>query len=93
MKQLHKDELITSYSKLVTAVVLFVTLPVTFATAETSFSKLKIIKTYLRSSIAQDRLDALAMISIEAEEVRKLSIDKIIDEFAEKKARGEKFKI
>ena len=85
LKQLHKDELITSYSKLVTAIFLFLTLPVTVATAERSFSKLKIIKTYLRSSIAQDRLDALAMISIEAEEVRKLSIDKIIDEFAEKR--------
>ena len=66
LKQLHKDELITSCSKLVTAIVMFLTLPLTVATAERSFSKLKIIKSYLRSSIAQDRLDALAMISIEA---------------------------
>jgi hypothetical protein len=36
---------------------------------------------------------ALAMISIEAEEARKLSVDKMIDEFAEKKTRGEKFKM
>ena len=93
LKHLHKDELITSYSKLVSAIVLLLTLPVTVATAERSFSKLKIIKTYLRSSIAQDRLDALAMISIEAEEARKLSVDKMIDEFAEKKTRFEKFKM
>ena len=36
---------------------------------------------------------ALAMISIEAEEEKKLSVDKMIDEFAEKKTRGEKFKM
>jgi hypothetical protein len=82
----------TSYSKLISAIVLFLTLPVTVATAERSFSKLKIIKNYLRSSIAQDRLDALAMISIEAEEARKLSVAKMIDTFAERKARCEKFK-
>jgi hypothetical protein len=34
---------------------------------------LKIIKTYIRPPIAQDRLDALSLISIEAEEARKLS--------------------
>jgi hypothetical protein len=91
-KHLHKDELSTSYSKLISAIVLFLTLHVTVATAERSFSKLKIIKNYLRSSIAQDRLDALAMISIEAEEARKLSVAKMIDTFAERKARCEKFK-
>ena len=53
-------------------------LPVTVATAE-SLSKLKIIKIYLRPPIAQDRLDALAMFSIEAEEARKFSVDKMID--------------
>jgi hypothetical protein len=53
-------------------------LPVTVATAE-SLSKLNIIKTYLRPPIAQDRLDALSLISIKAEEARKLSVDKMID--------------
>jgi hypothetical protein len=33
------------------------------------------------------------MISIEAEEARKLSVDKMIDEFAGKKTRCEKFKM
>jgi acid stress-induced BolA-like protein IbaG/YrbA len=53
-------------------------LPVTVATAE-SLSKLRIIKTYLRPPIAQNRLDALSMSSIEAEEARKLSVDNMID--------------
>jgi hypothetical protein len=37
------------------------TLPVTLTTAERSFSKLKLIKTYLRSSMGQDRLSELAI--------------------------------
>jgi len=41
------------------------TIPVTVASGERSFSKLKLIKTYLRSSMLQDRLNGLAMLSIE----------------------------
>ena len=69
------------------------TLPVTVASAERSFSKLKLIKTYLRSSIAQDRLDALAIISIEIKQSRNLNIDELIDQFAERKARQNIFKV
>ena len=57
----------SSMPELVTACVLFMTLPLTVATAERSFSKLKIIKTYLRSTMSQERLDGLAIISIEHE--------------------------
>jgi len=46
----------------------FVKLPVTVSIAERSFSKLKLI--VLRSSIAQDRLDSLALISIENKAAR-----------------------
>ena len=69
------------------------TLPVTVASAERSFSKLKLIKTYLKSSIAQDRLDALAIISIEIEQSRNLNIDELIDQIAERKARQNIFKV
>jgi len=62
LKELHGDSTVSvldmynilvdarlqaSMPELVTACVLFMTLPVTVATAERSFSKLKIIKTYL----------------------------------------------
>ena len=66
---------------------LFITLPVTVASAERSFSKLKIIKNYLRSTTGQDRLDELAMIAIENEEARELDLDNLINAFAEKNAR------
>ena len=41
---------------------IFFTLPVTVASAERSFSKLKLIKNYLRSTMAQDRLVDLAVL-------------------------------
>ena len=44
---------------------ILLTIPVTVASAERSFSKLKLIKTYLRSTMSQERLNGLAMISIE----------------------------
>ena len=64
-------------------------MPVTFASAERSFMFSKLTKTYLRSSIAQDRLDALAIISIEMDESRSLDIETMIDQFAEKKSETE----
>ena len=60
------------------------------ATTERSFSKLKLIKTYLRN-IMQDRLSGLAVLSIENAEARKLDVSKIIDDFASRKARRRKF--
>ena len=59
--------------------------------AEHSFSKLKLIKSYLRSTLAQDRLDSLALISIENEAAAQLQLDAVVDRFAEAEARKEHF--
>ena len=67
------------------------TLPVTVATAERSFSKLKLIKTYLRNIMQDDRLSGLAVLSTENAEARKLDVSKIIDDFTSRKARRRKF--
>ena len=61
------------------------------ATKERSFSKLKLIKTYLRNIMQNDRLSGLAVLSIENAEARKLDVSKIIDDFASQKARRRKF--
>jgi len=61
------------------------------ATKERSFSKLKLVKTYLRSIMQDDRLSGLAVLSIENAETRKLDVSKIIDDFASRKARRRKF--
>ncbi|XP_025203083.1 uncharacterized protein LOC112600137 [Melanaphis sacchari] len=62
-------------------------LPVTVASGERSFSKLKLIKTYLRSTMANDRLSGLAMIAIEHQLCRELDIEEIIKDFSNAKAR------
>ena len=44
----------SGFTDVVTALLLFLTLPVTVATAERSFSKLKLIKNYLRNTMGQE---------------------------------------
>ena len=83
--------LLPTFQDLYTACLLFLTLPVTVATTERSFSKLKLIKTYLRNIMQGDRLSGLAVLSIENAEARKLDVSKIIDDFASRKARRRKF--
>jgi hypothetical protein len=45
---------------------------------------LKLIKTYLRSLLGQEKLDGLAMISIEREIVENIDLNEAIEEFAQK---------
>ncbi|KAL4100978.1 hypothetical protein QTP88_020999 [Uroleucon formosanum] len=56
-----------SFPNLTIALRIMLTIPVTSACAERSFSKLKLIKTYLRNRLGQDKLSELALISIEGE--------------------------
>ena len=49
------------------AVQLLLTLSVSVASCERSFSKLKSIKNYLRTTMSQDRWEALAILSVEFE--------------------------
>lgn len=77
----------STFGEVCTALLLFLTLPVTVATAERSFSKLKLIKTYLRSSMGQERLSGLAILSIENTRARELNIGDIVEDFAQRKAR------
>ena len=62
-------------------------MPVSVASAERSFLKLKLIKTYLRSTMSQYRLNGLAIMSIENLIGRSLNYDQLIDNFADAKAR------
>ena len=58
---------------------LCLTLPVTTCSAEQSFSKLKLTKTALRSTMGESRLSALLLLSIETD---KVDLECIIDAFA-----------
>ena len=67
------------------------TLPVTVASAERSFSKLKLIKSYLRSQMLQACLVGLATTSIEKKIADQLNMEELIREFATLKARRVNF--
>lgn len=60
------------------------TIPITVASTERSFSKLKILKSYLRTSISQDRLNGLALMAIENEFLEELDVETLIGDFASK---------
>ena len=66
---------------------ILLTIPITVASAERSFSKLKLIKSYLRSTMSQERLNGLAMLSIEKAMVDDLDYTSLISDFASKNAR------
>ena len=90
VKILQDSRVISSFPQFHKLLILFLTIPVTGAAADRSFSKLKLIKTYLRSSMAQSRLSNLAIISIENEEAKAIDRDDLIFKFASLNARHER---
>jgi len=66
---------------------IFLTIPATVASAERFFSKLKLVKNYLRSAMSQTRLVNLARLNIESSIARKVDFDGVIRNFANKNTR------
>lgn len=81
----------SSFNEILTACYIFLTIPVSVASAERSFSKLKLIKNFLRNTISEKRLSALSIISIENEVARSIDVSNIVSNFAQIKARRKCF--
>ena len=69
------------YPKLFDVVEIVATLPATVATCERARSKVKIINSYLRASMSDDRLERLLHISIERDTADKIESDTLVDTF------------
>lgn len=61
---------------------ILITVPVTSAEAERTFSKLALIKSKLRTTCGQERLEKLVVCSVERDLVQQADVDKIIDRFS-----------
>ena len=62
-------------------------IPVSIASAERSFSLLKLIKIDLRNRTSDERLSDLTVLSIHKSITQQLNIEDIIDEFAKSKRK------
>jgi hypothetical protein len=61
------------------------TIPVTDASGKISFSKLKLVKSYLRSTLGDEKPTSLKILSIENKIAQKLDFSEIIKNFAKSK--------
>ncbi|VAH43847.1 hypothetical protein VPH35_027866 [Triticum aestivum] len=70
---------------------ILLTVPVMVASAETSFSRLNLLKNYSRSTMSQERLNGLDMCCIEKDMLGNFALDTIISDFSSKNARRCRF--
>ena len=73
------------YPNLHKLLIILCTLPVTTATAEISFSGMRRLKTYLRSTMNQTRLTGLAHLSINKD--ISITSNEVVDKFARSKRK------
>ena len=89
---LHFVKVADCYPNASIAYRILLTIPVTVASAERSFSKLKLLKNCLRSTMLQERLNGLAMCSIEKDILDTIDLESVLEDFASRNARRRFFK-
>jgi len=75
------------FSNLKVGLQILLTVSISVAGCKRSFSKMKLIMTYLRSTMTEGRLTNLAILSIERETVEQVDFTKLIENFAAVTAR------
>lgn len=86
-KLIQTYNLVSTFPNVEIALRIYLSLPSTNASAERSFSVLKRVKNYLRSTMTQHRLSALALLAIESNLTKTMDFNDVIDEFAVAKSR------
>ena len=74
--------LVDAYPTLCKVFAIAVAIPISSSTAERSFSALKRVKTRIRSTMLQGRLEALLLMAVERQILQSLNKQRIIDMFA-----------
>lgn len=79
------------FSELEKLLRLYLTIPVTTCTAERSFSALRRIKTYLRSTMTEERLNNILLLYAHKDETDHLDLTEIAHLFVSSNTRREEF--
>lgn len=81
---------VTFFPAVKKAINIFLALPPTTATIERSFSTLRRVKSWLRSTMSEDRLSGLCMLSVHKQfvlENKELFINQVLDQFGQERRR------
>ena len=66
---------------------IYLVLMISNCSGERSFSKLKLIKNRLRTSLGQEKLNQLTIMNIEYDVLREIDFEHIVADFSKRKAR------
>ena len=77
------------YSEIVTLVIILLVIPAANATSERTFSALRRVKTYLKSTMTQARMNNLLTLHVHKERTDALDLKAIANEFTVKKMNDE----
>jgi hypothetical protein len=91
LKKLSNSPLKATFPNVLIILRIFACMPCTNASGERSFSVLRRVKNYLRSTLSQDKTSSLSLLSIENEMLRSIDWSSIIKEFVNKKIRKKIF--
>ena len=75
------------FSEVITVLKLILVMPATNASSERSFSALRRIKTYLRSTMSQARLNHIMSLHVHKEITDKIDLVKVANEFLSRRER------
>lgn len=84
---LKENKIEDTFPNVEIALRIFLSMMVTNCSGERSFSKLKRIKNELRSTMLQERLNSLSLMSIEYDVLKDINFEEVIDDFALLKVR------
>lgn len=84
---IHRHDMVETFADVEIVLWLYLCIFVTNCTGELSFSKMKLIKNYLRNTMRQDCLSSLTLLSTEHEKLRELDFTDVIKQFASQKAQ------
>ena len=87
LSYLKKNCLIETFPNVAIILRIYLTLPVANTEGERSFSVLKRVKNYLRSSLTQDRFRDFCIMAIEKSFTKSMTFENIMDKFAAAKCR------